>query len=69
MKVIVRNGNTEKALRLFKRKVSDSGKLLSYREKQHYSKPSERRQNKKASAIARERKRQEKMAKNPFSLK
>lgn len=58
MKVVVRNGNTEKALRLFKRKVNDSGKLFAYREKQYHEKRSEKKQKKRASAIARERKRQ-----------
>jgi len=58
MKVVVRNGNTEKALRLFKRKVNDSGKLFAYKEKQYHEKPCQKRQRKKASAIAREKKRQ-----------
>lgn len=58
MRVVVRNGNTEKALRLFKRKVNDSGKLFTYREKQYHEKRSQKKQKKKASAIAREKKRQ-----------
>jgi small subunit ribosomal protein S21 len=59
MKVLVRNGNVDKALRLFKRKITDSNILFDYREKEHYQKPSTKRQKKKAAAIARERKRRE----------
>ena len=33
MKVFVKNGNVEKAIRVFKRKVTDSGKLFDYKEK------------------------------------
>lgn len=69
MNVKVRNGNVEQALRIFKRKINDSNKLFDYREKEYYEKPTTRRQKKKASAVARERKRQEKLAQNPLSLK
>jgi|TARA_B100000780_G_scaffold54644_1_gene34209 small subunit ribosomal protein S21 len=69
MNVKVRNGNVEQALRIFKRKITDSNKLFDYREKEFYEKPTTKRQKKKASAVARERKRQEKLAKNPLSLK
>mgnify|MGYP000146009619 FL=1 len=69
MNVKVRNGNVENALRAFKRKINDSNKLFDYREKEYYEKPTTRKQKKKASAVARERKRQEKLAKNPLSLK
>ena len=69
MNVKVRNGNVENALRAFKRKINDSNKLFDYREKEYYEKPTTRKQKKKASAVARERKRQEKLAKNPLSMK
>ena len=69
MNVKVRNGHVEQALRIFKRKITDSNKLFDYREKEFYEKPTTKRQKKKASAVARERKRQEKLAKNPLSLK
>tara|TARA_R110000803_G_scaffold72680_1_gene136359 strand:+ start:614 stop:823 length:210 start_codon:yes stop_codon:yes gene_type:complete len=69
MSVKVRNGNIESALRIFKRKVTDSNKLFEYREKQAYEKPTTKKQKKKAAARVRERKRQEKLAKNPLSLK
>ena len=60
MKIRVKNGNIEGALRLFKRKVTDSNKLFDYRDKQFFEKPSSKRQKKKAAAKARERKRVEK---------
>ena len=69
MNVKVRNGNVEQALRMFKRKVNDSNKLFDYREKEAYEKPTTKKQKKKAAARVRERKRQEKLAKNPLSLK
>ena len=69
MNVKVRNGNVEQALRMFKRKVNDSNKLFDYREKEAYEKPTTKKQKKKAAARVRERKRQEKLAQNPFSLK
>ena len=69
MNVKVRNGNVEQALRIFKRKVNDSNKLFDYREKEAYEKPTTKKQKKKAAARVRERKRQEKLAKNPLSWK
>ena len=63
MRVAVRNGNVEQAIRLLKRKINDSGKLLDYREKERYTSKSERRQKKRASAVAREKKRIEKLNK------
>lgn len=38
--VIVQNDNVEKALRLFKKKIAESGKLVELREKEFYEKPS-----------------------------
>ena len=61
MKVTVRNNNVEQALRLFKRKINDSGKLLDFRDKERYISKSEKKQKKKASAVAREKKRNEKL--------
>ena len=69
MNVRIRNGNVEQALRIFKRKINDSNKLFDYKEKEAYEKPTTRKQKKKAAARVRERKRQEKLAKNPLSLK
>tara|TARA_R110002153_G_scaffold126637_1_gene274026 strand:+ start:1280 stop:1489 length:210 start_codon:yes stop_codon:yes gene_type:complete len=69
MNVKIRNGNVEQALRIFKRKINDSNKLFDYREKEAYEKPTTKKQKKKAAARVRERKRQEKLAKNPLSMK
>jgi len=59
-KVTVRNNNLEAALRVFKRKVNDSGLLLEYREHEHFEKKCTKRCHAKAAAKVRERKRQEK---------
>ena len=56
MKVAVKNGNVEKALRSLKRKMKD--RLLELRDRQHYTKPSQRRNEAKQAATIRERKRQ-----------
>ena len=69
MNVKVRNGNVEQALRIFKRKINDSNKLFDYKEKEAYEKPTTKKQKKKAAARVRERKRQEKLAQKPLSLK
>jgi small subunit ribosomal protein S21 len=58
MKVKVRNGNVEQALRIFRRKINDSSVLFDYKEKQHHEKKTTKRQRKKAAAKQRERKRQ-----------
>ena len=68
MKIKVKNGNVESALRVFKRKVTESNVLFDYREKQYHEKKTTKRQKKKAAAKVRERKRQQKLAQNPFGL-
>jgi small subunit ribosomal protein S21 len=52
-KVIVKDGNVEKALRKFKKKVSESGLLQELQERQTYTKPSVRK--KIAKDIAKKR--------------
>lgn len=47
----------EKALRIFKRKVADSGMLQELRERQRFTKPSERRKEKLNYAKRRQKKR------------
>lgn len=42
-KVFVKDGNVEKALRKFKKKVAESGLLLELQERQTYTKPSVRK--------------------------
>jgi len=39
-KVIVQNDNWDKALRMFKKKILESGKLIELKEKEFYEKPS-----------------------------
>lgn len=55
--VEVRHGNFEKALKIFSKKVQNSGRLNEYRERQEYEKPSVIRKRKKAAAVRREGKR------------
>jgi small subunit ribosomal protein S21 len=52
-KVFVKDGNVEKALRKFKKKVSESGLLQELQERQTYTKPSVRK--KIAKDIAKKR--------------
>ena len=54
--VIVRGNNPhefQKALRKFKRKVSESGILQDLKEKQYYEKPSDKRRKAKKAAVRR----------------
>jgi small subunit ribosomal protein S21 len=48
--VLVKDGNVEKALRKFKKKVMDSGLLNELRERETYEKPTTARKKKKAAA-------------------
>jgi len=59
LKVRVRNDNVEGALKIMKRKLKESDKLLQVREREHYEKPSTRRNKKKAAAKLREKRRQQ----------
>lgn len=57
--VIVQNDNWEKALRTFKKKITESGKLVELREKEFYEKPSvTRRKTKNQQARRAQRKRE-----------
>lgn len=55
--VIVKDGNVEKALRKFKKKVTESGLLEELRSRETYEKPTTRRKRKKGAAQARWKKR------------
>lgn len=50
-RVVVRNGNIERALSKFKKKVNDSEKLVRLRQLQEYQKPSAKRRAVKQKAI------------------
>mgnify|MGYP006303075963 FL=1 len=55
-KVVVKDGNVDKALRKFKKKVSDSGLLLELQKRETYTKPSVQRKLARAMAVKRWRK-------------
>ena len=48
--VLVTDGQLEKALRKFKKKIADSGLLLDLRQREHYVKPTTRRKTAKSLA-------------------
>jgi len=54
--VLVTDGNIEKALRKFKKKVQESGLLEDLRARETYEKPTTERKRKKGAAKARWRK-------------
>ena len=55
--VEVRQGDVNKALKIFKKKVQDDGLLQELRQREFYEKPSEKRARRKAAGIARHKKR------------
>jgi small subunit ribosomal protein S21 len=54
--VLVNDGNVEKALRKFKKKIQESGLLDELRARETYEKPTTERKRKKGAAKARWRK-------------
>jgi small subunit ribosomal protein S21 len=54
--VYVKDGNVEKALRKFKKKIIESGLLNELRERETYEKPTSQRKRAKGAAKARLRK-------------
>jgi small subunit ribosomal protein S21 len=61
IKIDVRNGNLEQALRVLKKKVQKEGVLKLYSEKQVYEKPSAKKRRKKKEGIANFKKQQKKL--------
>lgn len=53
LKVVVRNGDLDQALRVFKNKVKRSGLIQEIRKKRYYTKPSEERRLAKRRGIKR----------------
>lgn len=53
LNIEVRNGNFADAMRKFKRKVQDDGKMQTVKDRQEYVKPSVKRAREKAAARAR----------------
>jgi len=48
--VLVKDGNVEKALRKFKKKIQEQGLLVELKERETYEKPTTRRKRKKSIA-------------------
>ena len=53
MKVIVKDDNLNVALRKFKKKMEDSGKMIDVLDRQHYEKPTTERKRKAGAAKSR----------------
>ena len=51
--VVVKDGNVERALRKFKKKIQEQGLLIELKERETYEKPTTRRKRKKGAAKAR----------------
>ena len=60
MKVEVRNGNVEKAIRVLKNKLQQEGVFNELREREYYMTKGEKRRKSKAAAIRRNKKTLEK---------
>lgn len=56
MRVEVRNGNVEKALKVLKKKLFDEGSIRDAMERRYFEKPSETRRRKHKEAVNRTRK-------------
>jgi small subunit ribosomal protein S21 len=57
--VIVQNDNVEKALRTFKKKIMESGKLMDLKEKEFFEKPTTKRRRVKNQQVRRAQKKRE----------
>ena len=57
--VEVRNDNLEKALRTFKKKILESGKLIELKEKEFFEKPTTKRRRLKNQQVRRAQKKRE----------
>ena len=57
--VLVKDGNVERALRKFKKKVQESGLLQELRDRETFEKPTTKRKRKKSAAKNRWRKQME----------
>jgi len=60
MRVEVRNGNVEKALKILKKKLFDEGAIRDAMDRRYYEKPSDTRRKKRKEAVNRSRKNLEK---------
>lgn len=57
-KVVVKNGNVDGALKMFKQKNAKDGLLKEIKKREHYSKPGERRRDAKKEGIKNSRRRE-----------
>lgn len=57
--VVVQNDNVEKALRIFKKKIMESGKLDDLREREFYEKPTTKKRRTKNQQVRRAQKKRE----------
>ena len=55
MRVEVRNGNMERAIRLLKRKLTDEGMFKELQERKFYEKPSEKKRRLMRGSVSRQR--------------
>jgi len=62
LKIIVRNGNLEQAMRVLKKKLQKDGRLRELKEREYYTKPSEKKREAKKRGIANTKKRMKKLA-------
>ena len=62
LKIEVRNGNVEQAMRVMKRKLMKEGVMKELRARESYEKPSEKKRRKKKEQIANYKKEQKKLA-------
>ncbi len=51
MKIVVSNGNVERALKKLKKKMFDGGTIRELSERRYYTKPSEKKRKRKLEAI------------------
>lgn len=56
MRIEVRNGNLDRAIKVLRRKLAEDGLFRELQEKQFYEKPSEERRRRHRSAVMRQRK-------------
>ena len=59
--VVVRHGNLEKAMRVLKKKVQKEGIVRELKERQYYTKPSEKKREAKKQGIKNYKKKQAKL--------
>ncbi len=61
LKIEVRNGNVEQAMRVLKRKLMKDGIMKELRQRESYEKPSEKKRRKKKENIANYKKKMKKL--------